>query len=261
MLSALFVSTRIGRSLGREFDMSAYNVTVGMPVHNARYFITDAIASVLSQDYKKFELIIVDDASTDGTAAILNNYRKIPNIRIVTNKKRLGRSASRNIIIKLSKGRYLSACDADDLMLQGNLRVLSGYLDRHPDVGVVYGDMKVVKLDRKGKIMGPAKIRGRDCNHTWDLFDNAVNHPGSMLRKSEVLKAGGYDETVSYVDDLSLWLKMAEITRFKYLAGKVYYVWRRHPHSHSMKTLTSRDRKDLRRIRFEAVRRRYKSVL
>ncbi len=226
-----------------------------MPVHNARLYVAAAIESVLAQDHPSFELVVVDDASTDGTAEALHRFEGHPRIRIVSNKKRRGRGASRNLITRLSKGAYLSPCDADDLMLKGNLKALSRYLDCHPRVGVVYADMQLETVDKRGRVLKKREIKGRDCNETWDLFDNAVNHPGCMMRKSCLLKVGGYDEDIDYGDDWSLWMKLGEVTRFTYLPNKVYYLWRRHPGS--IKKYTPRNLKDFARIRMEAVRRRY----
>ncbi|HTL71039.1 MAG TPA: glycosyltransferase family A protein [Candidatus Eisenbacteria bacterium] len=230
-------------------------VTVGMPVHNARPYVAAAIESVLAQDHPSFELVIVDDGSTDGTAGVLQRYRDRPGVRIVSNKKRLGRGRSRNLITRLSRGIYLSPCDADDVMLPGNLKTLGRYLDRHPDVGAVYADVRMETVDRRGRVLKQNGIRGRDCNRTWDLFDYAVNHPGCMMRKSCLVRVGGYDEKVAYVDDWSLFLKLAEITRIRYLPGRAYYVWRQHPGN--VRKCTRRDLMDLARLRHEAFVRRY----
>jgi glycosyltransferase involved in cell wall biosynthesis len=230
-------------------------VTVAMPAFNAADFIDEAIESVLRQDFPSFELLVADDASEDATWKRLKKYSRHPQLRLFRNRRNLGAGATRNRMTRQARGQYITPCDADDLLLPGALKRFSQYLDRHPGTGVVYADVLELRTDRLKKIVRPPQVSGRDCNQVWDLLENAVNHPGSMIRKSLMLEVGGYDESVYSVDDWSLWLKLAEITRFKYVRGEIYYVWRRHPAS-----LTQTDRRrhrDVTRIQLEAVRRRY----
>ncbi len=230
-------------------------VTVAMPAYNAADFIDEAIESVLGQDFPAFELLMADDASVDDTWRRMRKYSGHPRVRMFRNRRNLGAGATRNLLTRKASGQYLTPCDADDLLLPGALKRLSRYLDSHPRVGVVYADVLELKTDRRKKVVSPPQVSGRDCNKVWDLVENAVNHAGSMIRKSLMLEVGGYDESVYSTDDWSLWLKLAEITRFKYLPGEIYYVWRRHPAS-----LTNTDRRrhrDVKKIQLEAARRRY----
>ena len=230
-------------------------VTVTMPAYNAAPYVREAVESVLAQDFEPFELVVVDDASTDSTWGHLRGYSKHPKVRLFRNRRNLGAGATRNRILRLARGEYITPCDADDLLLPKALERLSRYLDRYPKVGAVYGDILELMTDQDNALVRPPAICGKDHNEAWDLIDNAVNHAGSMIRKSLMLKVGGYDESVYSVDDWSLWLKLAEISRFKYLRGEVFYVWRRRPSS-----LTQTDRNwhsDVEKIRLEAIRRRY----
>ena len=230
-------------------------VTVAMPAFNVGPYVDEAVDSVLSQDFRSFELIIVDDHSTDHTWPLIKKYARRPNVRIERNRRNLGAGATRNFITSLARGRYVVPCDADDLLLPDALGRLSGFLDRHPAVGAVYADVIEINTDRHDVVIQPPGIRGQDHRRTWDLIDNVVNHAGSMIRRRFIERVGGYDENVYSVDDWSLWLKLAEISRIEYLPGEIYYVWRRHPGS-----LTRTDphwQRDVARIRTEAVARRY----
>jgi hypothetical protein len=140
-------------------------------------------------------------------------------------------------------------------MLPGNLARQAATLDHEPDVGVVYANILVVWIDQEGRIAEPPSVIGSDCNRVWDLRDNVVNHGGSMSRRELVLRVGGYDESVGSVDDWSLWLKLQELTRFRYLAGELYYVWRRH--SASLTCVDPHRARDTEKIIREAVERRY----
>lgn len=225
-----------------------------MPAYNVASYVGEAIESVLAQHFDAFELLVGDDGSTDGTATVLERFARHPRVRVLSHRLNLGAAATRNELLREARGDYVTPCDADDLMLPGNLRRLSGFLDGHPEVGVVYGDLLVLEVGPDDGLLEPPSICGTDCNRTWDLVENVVNHGGSMSRRELMLRVGGYDETVYSVDDWSLWLKMAEVTRIHYLAGEVYYAWRRHPRSMT-RTDTRYDR-DVARIRREAARRR-----
>jgi glycosyltransferase involved in cell wall biosynthesis len=229
-------------------------ITVAMPAFNAAEYVEDAAASVLNQRCSSFELVIIDDRSTDRTWRRLRRFAEHPNVRLYRNAQRRGAAATRNRIVSLARGEYFVPCDADDLMLPGALARLSRYLDHHPRVGVVYGDV-VEMLTSDDIVVQPPRIVGADHRGTWDVLDNVVNHAGSMTRRRLIQQVGGYDESVHSVDDWSLWLKLAEVCRFQYLAGELFYVWRRHPRS-----MTKTDpnwSRDVVRIRLEALRRRY----
>jgi glycosyltransferase involved in cell wall biosynthesis len=230
-------------------------VTVAMPAFNAAEYIGEAIASILDQEFESFELVIVDDGSTDSTWNLMKQYAKHPKVRVLRNAKNLGAGRTRNLLTELASGEYITPCDADDLLLPGVLRKFNDYLDSHPGVGAVYGDVLELMTDPDKIVVRPPTLYGKNADDGWDLIENTVNHAGSMIRKSLMVQVGGYDESVYSIDDWSLWLKLAEITRFKYMKGEISYVWRRHPSS-----LTQTDRnwhRDVEKIRNEAIARRY----
>lgn len=230
-------------------------VTVAMPAFNAGPYVEEAIESVLSQAFRSFELIVVDDRSTDDTWRRVRKYVGRPQVRIARNPRNLGAGATRNAMTRLARGTYIVPCDADDLMLPGALARLSAFLDSNPETGAVYADVLEVIVDAQDVVTQPPGICGQDQRRTWDLIENVINHPGSMIRKRLMERVGGYDEHVYSVDDWSLWLKLAEISRISYLPGEIYYLWRRRP---SSMTRTDRNwHRDVTRIRDEAVARRY----
>ncbi len=236
-------------------NQSHLKVTVAMPAYNASRYIREIIQSVLAQDYDSFELLICNDASKDNTLKIINEFRTHPKVRIFSNKTNLGPGATRNKLSRLAKGQYITPCDADDLMLPGNLKRLSGILDADPHCGVVYANVLKLDVNKENKILKIPQVLGKNYKKAWDLMENAINHPGSMIRKSLILKVGGYDETVYSVDDWSLWLKLAEVTEFKYLEKEIYYLWRRNPASATR--VDKRFSSDADKIIQEAIRRRY----
>lgn len=229
-------------------------VSVIMPAHNAAPFIDETIASVLAQEGVDFELLIADDASTDGTRDRLQAYAGDHRVRLFFHESNRGSATTRNALIREARGIYITPCDADDLMLPDCLRSQAEFLDAHSEIGVVYGDVLVVWLDDCGRIAQPPTIIGTDCNRGWDLRDNLVNHGGSMSRGAVLQEVGGYDERVGSVDDWSLWLKVSEIARIHYLPGELNYVWRRH--QASLTCVDPNRARDIERIVREAAARR-----
>lgn len=209
------------------------DISVVMPAYNAGRFIAEQIESVLAQEGERFELLVCDDASEDDTLDIIRSYAQAPSVRVFENETRLGAGATRNRLNRLARGRYLTPCDADDLMLPGNLRRLRRHLEEHPETGMAYGPYLMLEADADHRLEKPPWIRGRDHSETWDFVEFVANHAGSMMRRDLVLQVGGYDEQVPILDSASLTLKLAEVTRLELVPGQVLYAYRRHPWSSS----------------------------
>ena len=204
-----------------------------MPAHNAGRFIAEQIECVLAQDFGPFELLICDDASEDDTRTIIESYSDAPELRIFENPTRCGAGATRNRLNRHARGRYISPCDADDLMLTGNLRRLYDHLETHPDTGMAYGPYLMLEADARHRLEKPPWVRGKDHSESWDYVEFVANHAGSMMRRDLVLQVGGYDEDIPILDSASLTLKLAEITRLELVPGQILYAYRRHPWSSS----------------------------
>jgi len=117
---------------------SSPKVTVLVPVYNRERFVTEAIESVLGQDFDDFELLLVDDGSTDGTAEILREYeRRDGRIRIVTSERNEGISGALNRGLDHARGEYIARLDSDDVMMPGRITAQAEVLDWQPDVVLV----------------------------------------------------------------------------------------------------------------------------
>ena len=252
------VEVKNGKGSKQRSKSSIFNkcvkVSVCMPAYNASQYVKEAIESVLAQNYGPFELLICNDGSTDNTFKLINQYQHHPNVRIYANRRNLGPAATRNKLVRLAKGEYITPCDADDLMLQNNLAGMSRFLDTHQNIGAVYANWLVLNTSCDDKIISAPQMFGKDHGKIWDLRENAFNHGGSMIRKKLILEAGGYDETVFSTDDWSLWIKLNEITQVHYLKNEIYYIWRKHPKSITRND--RRDNKDLQKIIGQALARR-----
>ncbi len=132
-------------------------VSVMMPAYNAEQFIAEAIDSVLAQTYSRWELLVVNDGSTDATADIVARYTD-PRIKLI-HKKNGGEASARNMALDHSTGEFIAYLDADDAYLPHHLSVLVDYLNAHPDRDAVYTDG--FHFDQTGKRLQPLSARRR----------------------------------------------------------------------------------------------------
>jgi hypothetical protein len=130
-------------------------------------------------------------------------------------------------------------CDADDLMLPGHMVRSTRALDRWPQVGVVYGDLRVTD-----SVENRCFIRHYSgLEKSWDLLREYLWHPGTLMRRSILLRAGGYNERLPFMFDYDLFLRLAEMTQFRHIAGKPLYIYRRHAGS-----ISNRSQRQMKRI-------------
>ena len=228
-------------------------VTVMMAAHNAERWIAEAIESVLTQTFRHFELIIIDDGSIDRTASMIRQYQWHPQIRFLQNQKQLGIAATRNRILRLARGRYIAVCDADDLMRPTLLQRFTDFLDANPGVGWVYADQ--LDIDSHGRFLDlyPAVPMNGDREYKR----NVMQHAGALIRRKTMLELGGYDETFGSTEDYDMALKLAERTQIAALSGETHYLYRRHAGSTSRTNPWAKS--DTRRLIADAIRRRAKT--
>ena len=118
-------------------------VTVYIPSHNYGRYLDQSIQSVLRQTASNWELIVIDDGSTDDTAEVLQKYKADSRIRVVHQENK-GLNVTNNIALRLARGEYMVRLDADDYFDENALLVLSHALDSKPDIGLVYPDYYMV---------------------------------------------------------------------------------------------------------------------
>lgn len=188
-------------------------VSVIMNVYNGSNFLEDAIQSVLSQTFTNYELVIVNDGSTDQTGQILDIHKYDCRVVIVTNPVNIGIAASKNIAIRKSKGEYIALMDADDISEPDRLQKQMDYLDSHPDIGVVGAWSRVI--NDKGELLGEVMRPESDSVILlWMLLRHcALNQPTVMLRRNLIIQAGGYNEKLSVSEDYEMWTRLASITK------------------------------------------------
>ena len=187
-------------------------ISVVLPAYNAERFLSEAIDSILCQTYANFELLAIDDGSSDGTKQLVEKYAKMdPRVRLVCNESNLGLIKTLNKGLIMAKGEYIARMDADDISLPERFEQQVRFLDSNPDVGLL-GSMFYV-IDSKGKKEYIHYHPTSDNLIRWRLlFGNAFCHSAVMMRRSCVEKVGGYG-TFLHVEDLEFWSRLLQVTK------------------------------------------------
>jgi glycosyltransferase involved in cell wall biosynthesis len=208
-------------------------VTVMMPAFNAAKYITPSIKSVLRQDFEDFELVIMDDGSTDGTYGLAASFKSDRRVRLYRNKTNRGESSARNRILERVRGDYLIPHDADDFMLQGRLREQVKFLDKHPQYGAVFGRV-LIYSEKCRRIEGEFRQFTEDASKLQsqriENFPMVLHHNAVMVRKKCFLKAGSYDSGMPFDVDVRMVRRLFRITPF-YFLNRFCFIYRRHPAS------------------------------
>ncbi len=193
-------------------------VTVLIPVFNREQFVDEAIRSVIEQDFDDFELLLVDDGSTDGTPAVLERWKtRDPRVRVVTSPANLGIPGALNLGLAHARGTYVARLDSDDLMMPRRLAAQAAVLDARPEVSLVSSAIEIVDLDgnhlatRKGD--EPQEIMAFLLN-----FFNAVGGGGQvMFRLADVVEDGGYARQYPSSEDYDLSVRLLRRGRIETL--------------------------------------------
>jgi hypothetical protein len=210
-------------------------VSVVMSVFNGQAFLSEAIESILSQTFRNFEFLVVDDGSTDATAGILSTYAsRDARMRIFRHENK-GRAESLNVGIRLAMGHYIARMDADDIALPDRLQAQVDFMERHIEVGLLGGAVELINT--QGQVLRTVRPPLED----WEiralmLRYNPMFHPAVVMRKEVALAAGGYRKALLDADDYDLWLRMSERSRLANL-GKLILQYRIHSEQVSVRNL------------------------
>lgn len=184
-------------------------VSVIVPTYNRALFIANAIQSVLNQTYSNFELIIVDDGSTDNTGEVVGQFSD-PRIRYVRQENK-GRSNARNHALALAKGKYITFLDSDDLYQPDKIELQVAYLDEHPETSMVY--TSAYCIDEKGDRLTHkylATKSGYIYNYIAFFLPVTITLPTVMTYKSVMDDVGGFDERMHRFEDTDMWRRISK---------------------------------------------------
>jgi glycosyltransferase involved in cell wall biosynthesis len=179
-----------------------------MTVYNCQNFVKTAIASALAQVAEEFEVVVVDDGSTDLTRQVLDGFED-PRLTVV-HCERLGRSRALNFGIERCASPYIAILDADDVALPYRLREQIAYLDANADVALV-GSRYRPFIDTDGKSIGEDifPLEFTEIAHELRQFRCPLFHSSIMFRKQKICDVGGYDESLASNEDWELYVRLA----------------------------------------------------
>lgn len=208
-------------------------ISVIIPTYNAAQYLPKAIESILNQTYKNFEIIIVDDGSTDNTKEVLTPYLSSIIYIYQENKKQ---AFARNVALKKAQGDYIAFLDADDLWLPKTLEIQNLALDLYPEIVMVFGN--IIEFDEKENFeIGGIKQEELNIfeksntinfnNKKIEIFygnvfqylfkGNFIPIMTVMLKKSVLEKIGNFDESTVPTEDYHLWLRISKNYPIGYL--------------------------------------------
>lgn len=217
-------------------------ISIIMPVYNSEKYLSKAIESILSQSFIDYELILVDDGSTDNSGKICDDYTKKDKRVVVIHKKNGGICSARNEGLRISQGEYITFCDNDDIYLPGLLEDNYTYAKNHN-----------VDLMRFNRVQKSVNVKGGTCETKLNVTDGIVgcdenfnydrircsNAVWNALYKSEIIKKHNihFNEKMRFGnEDLDFNLSIIPYCKIFGFNSKVYYEWiMRHSHSTTMK--------------------------
>jgi glycosyltransferase involved in cell wall biosynthesis len=203
----------------------APRVSVVLAVYNGERHLEASLRSILDQTFRDFELVVVDDGSTDGTAQILSAVARSDERAVIVPQENRGLTASLNRGIALARGAYIARQDADDLSRPERFERQVAYLDGHPSVAALGTAADVIDgsgtiVGRLGAAVGAAAVR----RGLLTLRSTPV-HGSMMMRKSALAASGGYREAFRVAQDYDLWLRLSSSDEVDNLPD-AFYQWR-----------------------------------
>lgn len=196
-------------------------ISVLMPVFNMAPYIEESICSILTQTYTDFELLIMDDGSTDGTLDIIRKFDD-RRIKLITHSSNIGLIETLNQGIDLCTGEYIARMDGDDIALPHRFERQVNYMDIHQDCGVCGSQVYLLGLDAiTTKPLHHEEIR---C---WQLFQCTIVHPTVMIRKSVLEDHGIKYLNYVHAEDYEIWNRLSAVTQVVNLP-EVLLMYRQH---------------------------------
>lgn len=199
-------------------------VSICIPTYNRKDYLKETLDSVFAQTYRDYEVVVLDDGSTDGTEEMIKtmDYK----VRYYW-QQNAGDAAARNRLIELAGGKFITFIDSDDLLMPDAVERMMKVMEAEGGDIVVYGPY--LRIDENGNVYGRCKRKLHSGHITKYLFQNILVHScGSMFPRNILQEAGGFDETLAVCSDYDLWLRLSLKYRFIALPQPTFKR-RRHP--------------------------------
>jgi glycosyltransferase involved in cell wall biosynthesis len=200
--------------------MSTPLVSITSAFYNEESYLLDMVKSVFAQTFTDWELILVDDGSTDKSLQLARSVDD-PRVRVFSNGRNLGRSATLNKITMLSRGKYIARFDADDMCSPTRIEKEFNFLENHPEIDVV--STGVISLGRGDVPLGhnfALPTHEQICEDPMRYI--AISHPAAMGRKNWFEK-NPYDESISISIDANLWFRTYQHSNFANIPEPLFY--------------------------------------
>lgn len=180
-------------------------VSVVVPSFNQGRFIKETIDSILGQDYRPIEVLVLDGGSTDQTVSVLASYNGTPELKWWSEPDN-GVVDAVNKGLEKANGEIIAIQSSDDLYLPGAITAAAEFLREHSDVSLVYGDVELI--NERSEVVGRDILQQFDLKHYLGRF-SYIPQPSAFFRAEIVNELGGWREAVSYVADAEYWLRIA----------------------------------------------------
>ena len=209
--------------------MHKVKVSIIIAVYNSEKYIKYSIESIKKQTYKSWELIIINDCSTDSTKEIIDKY-KSKKIKIINLKKNVGAYKATEFAFNRVKGKYVAILDSDDYSHSNRILSQVNQLEKNPQIGLVFTKYKCI--DEKNKIIKNIKkeksISGYNFNKIFPCINLACNS-SAMFRKKFIKELIFYNKNFFYSYDYNFYLKIFKVSKIKFI-NKFYTFYRIHPY-------------------------------
>lgn len=199
-----------------KLENMAASISVIIPTYNQDQFLSEAINSVLTQTHPAEEIIVVNDGSTDRTAQVLSDYKRVANLSII-HQKNQGLSAARNSAISQAKGSYIALLDSDDVMEANRLEVQWKYLQKHHNIDILY--TSVTLINETGRSIGAIKREKIPSSDflAEEFFRNQIPSPSTLFAHKRVFDKCLFDPHFVIGEDWEWTLRAAHHFVFEYL--------------------------------------------
>jgi len=186
-------------------------LSVVLPAYNAEAYLEPAVRSVLQQSFREFELIVIDDGSTDRTGDLLGNFDD-RRLRVIRHGRNAGLIAGLNEGIGASRGRYIARMDADDICEPSRFQRQIDCLETNPEIGVLGTAIRVI--DEQGRPGAAFVMPVTPTDVEWAMpILCPLAHPSVMMRTELVKRAEGYSPAALHAEDYDLWCRLSRLTQ------------------------------------------------
>jgi len=180
-------------------------VTIIVPSFNQGRFIRETLDSILTQDYRPIEVLVIDGASTDQTVEVLESFAGVSELKWWSEPDR-GVADAVNKGIARAQGSIIGIQSSDDLYLPGAISAAAEFTQAHRDIALVYGDVELI--DEHSAVIGRDGLDAFDLKHYLGRF-TYIPQPSAFFRREVIEQVGGWREEVSYAADTDLWMRIA----------------------------------------------------